>query len=366
MEDTRHLKRASRVVVSVFIAIALVYGVYFMPLPLFIYSAGTAEVIQPMVHVKQSNYEERGAFMLTTVRVSDATVFSYLLSFIRPYEELHLKKELLQKDESEEEYSQRQEVNMLSSQSSAIQAAYHNLGIPYKISTDGVVIVQVFKDFPAHEVLQPGDYIVNVDDTPIHAKEELQNILKSKKEGDSVSITYKRKKITKTQSIQLALLPPDEGASQDVRRVGLGVVPANVQSVKSDDETKQVSIKAGDIGGPSAGLMFTMEIINKLTPEDITKGYRVAGTGTIDEKGTVGVIGGIQHKIIAADKAGAEIFFAPKDYVTPDGKQRINNYTDAVKRAEDIHTSMKIVPVGTLEDALKYMDNLPPKETKTS
>ncbi|WP_282941746.1 SepM family pheromone-processing serine protease [Paenibacillus sp. RC67] len=367
MEDTRHMKRASRVVVSVFIAIALVYGVYFMPLPLFIFSAGTAEVIKPMVHVKQNNnYEEQGTFMLTTVRVSDATVFSYLLSFIRPYEELHLKTELLQKNESEEEYSQRQEVNMLSSQSSAIQAAYHNLGIPYKITTDGVLIVQVFKDFPAHEVLQSGDYIVKVDDAPIHAKEELQSILKSKKEGDSVSITYKRKKVTKTESIQLALLPPDEGSSQENRRVGLGVVPANVQSVKADDETKQVTIRAGDIGGPSAGLMFTMEIINKLTPEDITKGYRVAGTGTIDEKGTVGVIGGIQHKIIAADKAGAEIFFAPKDYVTPDGKQRVNNYTDAVKRAEDIHTSMKIVPVGTLEDALQYMNTLPPKAAKSS
>lgn len=367
MEDNRHMKRASRVVVSVFIAIALVYGVYFMPLPLFIFSAGTAEVIKPMVHVKQNNnYEEQGSFMLTTVRVSDATVFSYLLSFIRPYEELHLKTELLQKNESEEEYSQRQEVNMLSSQSNAIQAAYHNLGIPYKIRTDGVLIVQVFKDFPAHEVLQPGDYIVKVDDTPIHAKEELQNVLKSKKEGDSVSITYKRKKVTKTETIQLALLPADEGANQDARRVGLGVVPANVQSVKADDESKQVTIKAGDIGGPSAGLMFTMEIINKLTPEDITKGYRVAGTGTIDEKGAVGVIGGIQHKIIAADKAGAEIFFAPKDYISPDGKQRINNYTDAVKRAEDIHTSMKIVPVGTLDDALQYMNNLPPKAAKSS
>lgn len=366
MEDTKHLKRASRIVVSVFIAIVLVYGVYFMPLPLFIFSAGTAEVIRPMVHVNQNNDEEQGAFMLTTVRVSDATVFSYLLTFIRPFEELHLKTELLQKNESEEEYSQRQEVNMLSSQSSAIQAAYHHLGIPYRISTDGVVIVQVFKDFPAHEVLQPGDYIVKVDDTPIQTKEELQTILKSKKEGDSVSITYKRKKVQKTQSIQLALLPPDEGASPDVRRVGLGVVPANVQSVKANDESKQVTIKAGDIGGPSAGLMFTMEIINKLTTEDITKGYKVAGTGTIDEKGTVGVIGGIQHKIIAADKAGAEIFFAPKDYVTPDGKQRINNYSDAAKRAEEIHTSMKVVPVGTLQEALDYMNNLPPQAAKAS
>ncbi|MCS7459491.1 PDZ domain-containing protein [Paenibacillus doosanensis] len=363
MEDRRHIQRASRIVVSVFIAIALVYAVYFLPLPLFIFSAGTAEILQPMVHAKQ-NYEERGSFMLTTVRVSDATVFSYLLSFVRPYEELHRKTELLQKDETEQEYTQRQEVNMLSSQSSAIQAAYHKLNIPYKISNDGVVIMQVFKEFPAFKVLQPGDFIVKVDDTPVEKTEDLQKLLKSKQAGDSAAITYKRKKVTKTDSIQLAVLPADEGSSQDKsaeRRVGLGVVPANMQSVKAEDETKQVKIKAGDIGGPSAGLMFTLEIINKLTPEDITKGYKIAGTGTIDEKGVVGVIGGIQHKVIAADKAGADIFFAPKDYVASSG-QRINNYTDAVQRGEDIHTKMKIVPVGTLDDALQYLSGLPDKE----
>lgn len=363
MEDTKHMKRASRIVISVFLAVALVYGIYFLPLPLFIYSAGTAENIQPMVRVKENGYEDRGEFMLTTVRVSEATVFSYLLTFVRPFEELHLKRELLQKDETEQEYSQRQEVNMRASQSNAIQAAYHKLGIPYTISTDGVLVVQVFKDFPAANVLLPGDYILKVDDAPIKTREELQSLLKSKKQGDSVVITYKRKKETKTEQVQLAALPADENAAADkaeAPRAGLGIVPANMESVKAEDESKQVKIKAGDIGGPSAGLMFALEIMNRLTPEDISKGHKIAGTGTIDENGKVGAIGGIQHKIIAADKAGAEIFFAPKDYVMPSG-QKVNNYTDAVKRAEEIHTAMKIVPVGTLDDALQYLSALSTK-----
>jgi len=363
MEDTKHMKRASRIVISVFLAVALVYGIYFLPLPLFIYSAGTAENIQPMVRVKENGYEDRGEFMLTTVRVSEATVFSYLLTFVRPFEELHLKRELLQKDETEQEYSQRQEVNMRASQSNAIQAAYHKLGIPYTISTDGVLVVQVFKDFPAAKVLLPGDYILKVDDAPIKTREELQSLLKSKKQGDSVAITYKRKKETKTEQVQLAALPADENAAADkaeAPRAGLGIVPANMESVKAEDESKQVKIKAGDIGGPSAGLMFALEIMNRLTPEDLSKGHKIAGTGTIDENGKVGAIGGIQHKIIAADKAGAEIFFAPKDYVMPNG-QKVNNYTDAVKRAEEIHTAMKVVPVGTLDDALQYLSALSSK-----
>ncbi|NHN28426.1 YlbL family protein [Paenibacillus agricola] len=370
MGPLNNTKRASRAITSVFIAIAIIYALYFMPLPLFIFSAGTAEVVHPMVQAKASGNEDKGTFMLTTVRVSDASVFSYVMSFFRPYDEIRKKTELLRKDESEQEYSQRQEVNMLSSQSSALQAAYHKLGIPYKIMNDGVVIVQVYKGFPAHEVLQAGDYIVKVEDTPVEQSQELQKLLQSKKAGDTVAISYKRKQITRVAQIPLALLPLDEGASPvkpEERRAGLGVVPATVQSIKTDDETKQVTIKAGDIGGPSAGLMFSLEIINQLLPEDITKGYKIAGTGTIDEKGVVGVIGGIQHKIIAADKVGADFFFAPKDVVTSAGS--FPNYTDAMKRAEEIHTPMKIVPVGTLDDAIQYLSALPaktPQPVKTS
>jgi PDZ domain-containing protein len=365
LEPLTSTKRASRTVISVFIAMAIIYAIYFMPLPMFIFSAGTAEVIHPMVQTKAVGNEDKGTFMLTTVRVSDASVFGYVMTFFRPYDELRKKTELFRKDESEQEYSQRQEVNMLSSQSSALQAAYHKLGIPYKIINDGVVIMQVYKGFPAHEVLQAGDYIVKVDDTPIGQSQELQKLLQSKKAGDTVALSYKRKQVTRVAQVSLALLPLDEGAPSvkpEERRAGLGVVPATVQSIKTDDETKQVTIKAGDIGGPSAGLMFSLEIVNQLLPEDITKGYKIAGTGTIDEKGVVGVIGGIQHKIIAADKAGAEYFFAPKDSDSSAGK--IPNYTDAVKRAEEIHTQMKIVPVGTLDDAIQYLSTLPAKSNQ--
>jgi PDZ domain-containing protein len=256
---------------------------------------------------------------------------------------------------------------MLTSQSSAIQAAYHLLNIPYHISNDGVVVVQIYKDFPAYGVLEAGDYIVKVDGTPIQLSEDLQKQLKGKKAGDSVTISYKRKNVIRDASIKLALLPLEKGevTKEEDRRAGLGVVPANVQSVKADDSNKQVTIKAGEIGGPSAGLMFSLEIVNRLNTEDLTKGYKIAGTGTIDDKGVVGVIGGIQHKIIAADKAGAEIFFAPKDYITPKG-EKIPNYSDAVQRAKEINTSMKIVPVGNIDDALKFLQTLPAKPTRSS
>ncbi|TVY08775.1 SepM family pheromone-processing serine protease [Paenibacillus cremeus] len=362
MGEARQMKRASRIVFSVFSAIALVYLVYFLPLPMYIFKPGTAEVLEPMVHVKQPAAEDKGQFMLTTVRVADATLFGYLMTFVQPYQELRMKQDLLRKNETEQEYTQRQEVVMLSSQANAIQAAYNKLKVPYKINTDGIVIQQVYPDVPAHAVLQAGDYIVKVGDMPVTTLEELQGYFKSKKAGDTVSVSYKRKGVTATKDIQLGVLPNDDGSKPtegQPQRAGLGIVPAEVQSIKAESEDKQVTIQAGDIGGPSAGLMFSLEIYNRLVPEDITKGYKIAGTGEINPKGQVGVIGGIQHKIVAADKAGAEIFFAPKDAQLQG--QSIPNYSDAVKRAEEIHTKMKVVPVGTMDDALNYLAGLTPK-----
>jgi Lon-like protease len=118
----------------------------------------------------------------------------------------------------------------------------------------------------------------------------------------------------------------------------------------------KVSVKTDEIGGPSAGLMFSLEIFDQLMDEDFTKGYKIAGTGTIDSKGAVGPIGGIDQKIVAADKAGAEIFFAPNEKGTSD-----SNYKLAVKTASQIGSKMKIVPVDLIDDAINYLQKLPMK-----
>ena len=99
--------------------------------------------------------------------------------------------------------------------------------------------------------------------------------------------------------------------------------------------------------------MFSLEIYNQLVKEDMTKGYTIAGTGTIDEEGHVGAIGGIDQKIVAASESGADIFFAPNENGAVG-----SNYEVALATAEDIGTSMKVVPVDTMEDALNYLKSL--------
>ena len=112
--------------------------------------------------------------------------------------------------------------------------------------------------------------------------------------------------------------------------------------------------------------MFTLGILNQLLDKDLTKGYNIAGTGEMNEDGTVGRIGGVEKKVVAADEDHMEIFFAPDDKIT-NAMLKVNpsvksNYEAAVETAKKIKTDMKIVPVKTIDDALNYLEQLEPKE----
>src|SRR5690625_5386349 len=113
---------------------------------------------------------------------------------------------------------------------------------------------------------------------------------------------------------------------------------------------------SGNIGGPSAGLMFSLEMYDQLTEEDITKGYKIAGTGEIDYEGNIHRIGGIDKKVVAAHRAGIDLFFAPSE----NGKSD-SNYIVAKHTAESLDTDMEIIPVETFDDALEYLDEMDPK-----
>jgi Lon-like protease len=356
----RHPKKTAtrRYLISFLVGIVIIYLLFFVQLPFFVFMPGTAEEIKPMVTIPRGADTETGALMLTTVRVADANVVNYLIGLVHPYEEIQPKTSVFRKGESEQEYSQRQQYVMLTSQSSAIQAAYTKAKVPFHINHEGVMVLQTIPGMAGEKVLKSGDVLLKAGGRDVKVAQDLLDTLKGKKAGESVDITFTRNKTEQTASLTLGLLPKQQG--DNTERAGIGVVPADMQSIKADQADEQVSIKAGEIGGPSAGLMFSLEIYNQLVPSDITKGHRIAGTGTIDPDGTVGPIGGIQHKIIAADKQGAEYFFAPKDVTYKDGT-KIPNYSDAVARANQIKTKMKIVEIGTMDDAIKFLEALPPK-----
>ncbi|MDF2717133.1 MAG: hypothetical protein K0R28_4058 [Paenibacillus sp.] len=377
MIDHRHrernkLKWTRGFLSSFLITLTIVYAFYFIPVPYYIYKPGTAEEIKPMVKVGNGDEEEKGAFMLTTVTMGRSSIFSYLTARLNPNTEIRKKEEVL-RGSSEEEYSTRQEYVMLDSQSSAIQAAYKQAGVSYKIDSQGVLVMQTIEGYPADGILHPGDKIVQVGSKPIIKHEDILNELKSRKVGESIEVTVNRGKTEKKVAVTLKDLNVLDketgrtgttgGAASGEPRVGFGISTAELLEIAPDQEDKKVTIDAGEIGGPSAGLLFSLEIYNQLTPGDLSGGYRIAGTGTIDAKGTVCSIGGIRQKIVAADREKADIFFAPVDRKKGECNlgADVPNASDAADQASKIATKMKVVPIATLDEAVRYLAGLKPK-----
>ena len=202
---------------------------------------------------------------------------------------------------------------------------------------------------PAGKVLKAGDVIKEFNGQKITQISDLEHLLNGFKLGDKVHITVKRGKELKEVETESGEFPTEWLPEGTKHKVGLGILQSEDITL---DVNPPVKFDTQGIGGPSAGLMMTLEIFEQLTPEDLTKGYDICGTGTIDYKGNVGPIGGIKQKIVAADKAGAEIFFAPKAE---------HEAKDAMAAAKDIHSDIKIVPVSTFDDAVKYLRSLKAK-----
>jgi Lon-like protease len=208
----------------------------------------------------------------------------------------------------------------------------------------------------ADGILKPGDIVTALDGEPVLRREDLLNGLQSKGQGDQVQLEIKRDDEILTKQLTLQEIPKTNG------RVGLGISYSESKLIQTNPS---VDMDTEDIGGPSAGLMFTLEILNQLLDEDITKGYKIAGTGEMLEDGTVGRIGGVEKKVVAAHKAGMTIFFAPDDEITEEMRETNpsirSNYEAALETAKELGTTMKIVPVKTIDDALEYLEDLKAK-----
>jgi PDZ domain-containing protein len=327
----------------VLILAALVYVLVYMPTPYLIYGPGGANEIKPMVTVQEGDRSERGTFMMTTVSARYANVIMLGISKLDANSEIQRKEDRLH-GRSEDEYAAEQVWYMGDSQSSAMEAAYTRADIPYRIVPD---YVYVFKVPSSNSVFHPGDEILELNGVKVTDNRSIRSVLEDEKAGTIAKVKLKRDgKLLTVQAPLMTITDSETGKP----RPGFGVSIATVQKVEPKDERKTIHFTSTDVGGPSAGLMFTMEIYNQLTPGDLSKGYRVAGTGTIDKSGKVGAIGGAKYKIVAADRQDADLFFVPAD-----------NYKEAKAKAEQIGTKMKLVPVRKLDDALTYMEQLPIK-----
>ena len=344
----------SSFVIVMSVVTIMAYLALYIPTPYVVFKPGTAEDVGPMVSVAEPDVREDSRLMLTTVLQSFPNWASYVAATFNRHWDVYRKSDIFAQGETQQQYTERQQVIMLSSQSNAMQAAYQQSDVPYRIQVEGVVVVQTIPGMPAASVLQAGDYLLQMDGSPVEAGEQIVQHVSGLAVGDQVSFEFRRGDEVKVADVRVgdfSKLPEEWGGGADKETPGLGIRTANVVAIKAEDPARQITVDVHDIGGPSAGLMFALEMVDQLTPGDLTRGYHIAGTGTIGPDGTVGSIGGVKHKVAAAYDAGAQLFFVPP-----------GNEQEAVDRARSLKTDMRIVAVDTLASALDYLAAMPPAE----
>lgn len=220
---------------------------------------------------------------------------------------------------------------MRESQGSAAVAAARQLG--FRVAE--VTVTEVTPGAPAAGQLETGDVLTSLDGTALRDAAELRSLIAAKQVGDTVRVGFVRGGRPGTVAV---VTGPSGGDGP--RRPVIGVVTQE----KPVDAPFEVTISLQDVGGPSAGLLFTLGILDKLGQPSLTGGKYIAGTGEISSDGTVGAIGGITQKLIAAEAKGAVAFLVPTD-----------NCAEAVRQAP---ADFPLLEVSTLSDALAGLEAL--------
>lgn len=336
---------------SVILLGTLLAGFVIVPLPYYVEAPGATIDLKDMITVDDQKDKESGSFSLTSVGIRRATGFGVVSALLSDFQDV-ISEEELTGGATNEEYNQMQKYYMESSQNAAIEQALKLANIPYTMEFKGVYVMGVEKNSSFYKKLSVGDTVTKVDGMSFKSAEEFMEYVKGQEVGQVVTITFIHDGKEEEASGKLIDLSTD-------KKPGIGITLTDHTEIATDTE---VAINSGSIGGPSAGLMFTLEIYEQLTHQNIRKGKKIAGTGTINSAGEVGRIGGIDKKVASADEAGMNIFFAPDDMISDEVKKENpdikTNYEEAKAAAKKLNTSMKIVPVKTVQDALEYLENM--------
>ena len=320
--------------------VLLVLITLFLPTPYTIQSPGptfdTLEQVEldgethDMVEVDGApTYPTDGRLDLTTISVSgpptsSSLMFEVLYHAVQPYPAITPAELLYPPDTTGAEVRSQNAEAMADSQSWAVAAALEHLEIDYQ---QRLFALDFTESSPAADVLEPDDEILSVDGTAITGHAQLVNTIQEA-EGQPVELRVRRDSTEHTFTI-----PVTQGED--------GTYQIGVYLDSEFEFPLDVEIHLQDVGGPSAGLIFTIALIDRMTEEPIVDGRHIAGTGTIDPDGTVGPIGGIQQKVLAAASEGATIFLAPE----------LN-----CQEITHVPANMTVYSVDTLDTALEILD----------
>ncbi|MGX7074016.1 SepM family pheromone-processing serine protease [Falseniella ignava] len=343
------MKKKTRWPLYVIAGLIATFLAFVVPLPYYIEVPGGAEDIRQVLQVDNKEDKESGAYQFVTVRIQRASFAHLVYAWLTPFTDIHSAQEMTG-GSTDAEFMRINQFYMQTSQNMAKYQGLKTAGKEIELKYLGVYVLTVMDNSTFKGILNIADTVTAVNDKTFSSSKDLIDYVNSQKLGDKVKVTYEEDGQTKSAEGKIITL--DNGKNG----IGIGLIDRT-------EVTSNIPIRfsTAGIGGPSAGLMFSLAIYTQIAEPNLRDGRVIAGTGSIDRDGNVGDIGGIDKKVVAAAKEGASIFFAPDNPVSEETKktnpEAKTNYETAVEAAKTIKTDMKIVPVKTLQDAIDYLKN---------
>jgi Lon-like protease len=326
-----HRSRAWTAAAVVLAVVLLVVASFTIPIPIFYGQLpGPIQDVERLVEVEgRRTYSSEGAMFMTTVTFdTQVTLVEWIAAAVDPTKTV-VERDQITGGMSFDQLERIQLQEMRNSQSAAIVVAATALGADAPQGA-GATIAAVIQE-PAEGELERDDRIVAIDGSDVDTVCDVYALLHEREPGDTVGIKVVRGSAEETFTLEAASNPVDPG------QAFLGIV------MRSDYDFEpgfEVNFDTGRVAGPSAGLMLSLGLYDRLTPEDLTEGRSIAGTGTIMCDGSVGPIGGIEQKIAAAEARGADAFLTP---------------TANVPAARSVADDIEIVEISSFDDALAYL-----------
>jgi PDZ domain-containing protein len=314
--------------------LTLFYILVNIPLPYYIHTTGGLINVSDKVSI-ENEVKKSGSLNLSYVTEIRGNVLTYLMSYIMPNWDLVDESDVSYKNETYKEADFRNRMLLSEANQNAILIAYNTANKIVSIK-DGKNYI-IFVDENANTNLKIGDELLSVDGNIINNVDDYMNIVKTHDIGDKLSLQVIHDNKEQTKYIDVY--------NYENKKI-TGIYFLTIYKLDTNPKIT-INFKESE-SGPSGGLMMTLSIYNKLIKEDITKGKKIVGTGTIDINGNVGEISGIEYKLKGAVKGEADIFFAPTG----------NNYNEAVKLKKKNNYKIEIIGVSTFQDALNYLKNM--------
>lgn len=315
---------------NIFLIIGFAFGLalVFIELPYYISAPGGVMDVKDKINI-ESEYEVKGSFNLAYVREYKANIPTFILARLNKNWDIVKKSDVLGINETDSDSLYRDKIMLEEAKQNAILYAYKKALKQINIKDTRIIVNYVYDE--AITNLKIGDEIVSINGEHIDSKEELYNIINNCNINDNIKITvkYNDKEEYRTATIQ---------GNDNIKIIGI-----IISCLYDYDVSPDITINfSSDESGPSGGLILSLAIYNYLTDYDITGGLKIAGTGTIDENGNVGSIGGVKYKILGAVNDKIKYFIIPAG----------DNYEEAKKIIEENNYKITLIPVKTFDEAL--------------